>query len=67
MRPEDRDKILDRLLQCGNTIRECNSFEITFIKASHPAIAEQMTRANDLLTRQCVTALTFAWRIRKAC
>lgn len=67
MRPEDRDKILDRLFQCGNTIRECNSFEIIFIKESCLLIAENMTRADDLLTRQCVTALTFAWRIRRAC
>ena len=67
MHPEDRDKILDTLCQCGNTIKECNSFEITFFKITHPGIASRMSGIRELLKRQYLTALIFACKIRKRC
>ena len=67
MNPEDRDKILDTLCQCGNTIKEGNTFEITFFKASYPTIARKMTKMRELLKRQYLTALIFACKIREAC
>ncbi|KAF7503177.1 hypothetical protein GJ744_004247 [Endocarpon pusillum] len=67
MNPEDRDKILDTLCQCGNTIEEGNTFEITFFKTSHPAIAGKMSKLRELLKRQYLTALIFACKIRKRC
>ncbi len=67
MNPEDRDKILDTLCQCGNTIEEGNTFEITFFKMSHPAIAGKMFKIRELLKRQYLTALIFACNTRKRC
>lgn len=67
MNPEDRDKILDTLCQCGNTIEEGNTFEITFFKTSHPAIADTMTKMRELLKRQYLTALIFTCKIRNRC
>ena len=67
MNPEDRDKILDTLCQCGNTIKEGNTFELTFFKTSHPAIVGKMTKIRELLRRQYLTALIFACKIRRRC
>ncbi|KAI9888557.1 MAG: hypothetical protein M1814_006827 [Vezdaea aestivalis] len=67
MNPEDRDKILDTLCQCSNTIMEGNIFEITFFKASHPAVEEDIIKMHELLKRQYLTALTLACKIRKRC
>lgn len=67
MNPEDRDKILDILCQCGNTVKECNSFEINFRKASHPSIESSMPKVNELLIQQYTTALNLAYKLRHAC
>ncbi|KAI9689730.1 MAG: hypothetical protein M1822_009612 [Bathelium mastoideum] len=67
MSPEDREKILDILCQCENTIQECNSFEINFVKASHPSIQSKMPKVNKLLVQQYSTALNLAYKIRHAC
>ena len=67
MNPEDRDKILDTLCQCCNTIEEGNTFEITFFKASYPTIAGKMTKMRQLLEQQYLTALIFACKIRERC
>ncbi|MCJ1470251.1 hypothetical protein MMC07_008896 [Pseudocyphellaria aurata] len=67
MNPEDRDRILDSLCQCGNTINEGNTFEITFFKKSYPTIAYKMTKMRELLKRQYLTALIFACKIRERC
>ncbi|KAI9659856.1 MAG: hypothetical protein M1821_001208 [Bathelium mastoideum] len=67
MSPEDRDKILDILCQCGSTIKECNSFEINFVKASHPSIQSKMPKMNELLAQQYIAALNVAYKLRYAC
>ena len=67
MNPEDRDKILDTLCQCGNTIKEGNTFEITYFNKSHPAVAGKMTKIHELLKRQYLTALIFACKISNRC
>ena len=67
MNPEDRDKILDTLCQCGNTIKEGNTSEITFFEASYPTIPDKMTKMDELLKRRYSTALIFACMIRERC
>lgn len=67
MNSEDRDKILDILCQCGNTIIECKTFEISFLKASHPSIESKMPKVNELLVHQYITALNLAYKLRHAC
>ena len=46
---------------------ECNTFEINFLKASHPSIESKMPKVNELLVQQYVTALNLAYKLRHAC
>ena len=67
MSPEDRDKILDILCQCGTTIKEGISFEMNFTKKSHPAAAEKFVVIEAMLYDQYRIAIQLIYKIRHSC
>ena len=67
MHPEDRDKILDALFECGNTIRECISFEMNFSQKSHPAIEADIAAVEGMLHGQYIRALQLVYDIQRSC
>jgi hypothetical protein len=64
MTPEDRDKILDVLSECGNTIAELISFETNFLKKKHPAIEENVQKMAAGLPAQYIRALRLVYDIQ---
>ena len=67
MQPEERDNVLDILFDCGNTIRECISFETNFSQKSHPAIESYISVVEDLLSDQYIRALRLTYDIQRSC
>ena len=67
MRPEERDKVVDILFDCGDTIRECVSFEMNFSQKSHPAIESDISAVGDLLSDQYIRVLRLVFDIRRWC
>ena len=67
MHPEDKDKISDALFECGNTIRECISFEMNFSQKSHPAIESDISAVENVLPSQYVRALQLVYGIQRSC
>lgn len=67
MNPEDRDKILDVLCQCGTVIKEGISFEMSFTNRSHPAANSQVDNMNTVLREQYGLALQLVYAIRRSC
>ena len=67
MHPEDRDKILDALFECGNTIRECISFEMNFSQKSHPAIESDISAIEDVFHGQYIRVLQLVYDIQRSC
>lgn len=67
MNPEDRDKILDILCQCGTTIKEGLQFEMHFTKKNHPAAADEMSNLEAMLCDQYRIALQLIYEIRHSC
>ena len=66
MKPEERDKILDILFDCGNTIRECISFEMNFSPKCHPAIGSDISVVEDLLPDQYIRSLQLMYDIQRS-
>ena len=66
MTPEDRDKTLDILFECGNTIIEAISFETNFLRKTHPAIKEDVHSMLAELPAQYVRALRLVYDIQYA-
>ena len=67
MNPEDRDKILDILCQCGTTIKEGLQFEMYYTKKNHPAAADKFSNLEAMLRDQYRTALQLIYEIRHSC
>lgn len=67
MSPEDRDKILDILCQCGTTIKEGISFEMNFTKKGHSAAADKIDSLEAMLRHQYRIALQLIYEIRHSC
>jgi hypothetical protein len=67
MSPENRDRMLDILFSCSDTIRECISFEMHFSAKTHPAIEKDITAVEDLLPDQYLRALRLIYDIQSSC
>ena len=67
MNPEDRDKILDILCQCGTTIKEGLQFEMYYTKKNHPAAADKFSNLDAMLRDQYRIALQLIYEIRHSC
>ena len=67
MHPEEKDKVLDILFDCGNTIREYISFELNFLQKSHPAIESDISALEDSLSDQYIRALRLVFDIQRWC
>ena len=67
MHPEERDKVLDILFDCGSTIREYISFEMNFVQKSHPAIESDISAVEDMLPDQYLAALRLVFDIQREC
>ena len=67
MAPEKRDKILDILSECSDTINEGMSFETTFSQETHPAIQTEAKNMKDQLSGLYFDALRLSAAIRSRC
>lgn len=60
--------VLDILCQCGNTIKECISFERNFVKKLHPCVTENEKKEfDDMMVKQYLVALGLVYKIQCSC
>lgn len=60
--------VLDILCQCGNTIKECISFERNFVKKLHPCVTEKEKKEfDDMMVKQYLEALGLVYNIQCSC
>ncbi|KAL8786151.1 MAG: hypothetical protein Q9195_008330 [Heterodermia aff. obscurata] len=67
MSPENREKMLDLLFSCGDTIRECLSFEMHFSASTHSAIAKDVPAVEAALPNLYLAALGLMYDIQHGC
>lgn len=66
MHPDNQDKILDILFDCGNTVGECVSFERNFTQKRHPAIIDRVLEVQNVLFDQYIRVLELVSNIQRS-
>ncbi|KAI1451725.1 hypothetical protein F4805DRAFT_74695 [Annulohypoxylon moriforme] len=67
MNPEDRDKILNIIFECGNTINEGVSMEANFPRKHHPVIQNDISEMESDLFDQYLRVLKLMSDITRQC